>query len=421
MRHASPPDWLVLFTLWLMAFAVSSQFMVIAPLLPRISTQLGVPEGALGLLVAGYAAAVAVTAILMGPVSDRVGRRRMLLTGTGMMAVALVLHGLAFDFTSLLVVRTLAGVGGGVLTGAAAAYVGDHFPYERRGWALGWLTSGMAAGQILGVPLGALLADRIGFRVPFMVFGAVMALAWTAGRTFLPRPSVTPSSDRLSLAGGLRHYRALLGRRGAGAGALVYLTIFTGSALFTVYFPTWLEASRSVTADQVAVVFSIGGVATILFGPVSGRFSDVVGRRIVVVGASLSLALLLGVTPWAVGGVWSAAALFFVLMGMIAARSGALDALLTEVVAGEHRGALMSLLMATGQVGFGAGGALAGWLYGAFGYPAAASGAAIAAAAVAVIAWRFLPEPQQAAFAATRLHPGRARILCRSVGRPDER
>ena len=379
-----------------MVFSVSSQFLVIAPLLPRMVEELAVPAASLSVLVSGYALAVGLVAVVMGPVSDRVGRRRMLLAGTAAMAVALALHGFARDFPTLFAVRVLAGAGGGVLTGAAAAYVGDYFPYQRRGWALGWVATGMAAGQILGVPMGALIADRAGFRIAFLLFGATMAVACATVWAWLPQPEVERTPDRVSLGGGLRHYGALLARPGVAPGAGAYLGVYIGTALYTVYLPTWLEASRGTTPAQVAAVFVAGGVATLLTGPRAGRLSDRVGRRVVVICASLGVALLVALTPWIVAGVWSASAVFFLLMALIAARSGALDALLTEIVPGTQRGSMMSRMMATGQLGFGAGGALTGAVYAAMGYEGNATLAAGAAVGVALIAWRFLPEPHAA-------------------------
>lgn len=376
-----------------MVFSVSSQHMIIAPLLPRIGEQLGVPEPRLSMLVTGYSVAVGIVAVVMGPISDRLGRRRMLLAGTAAMAVALGLHGLARGYQSLLGARILAGAGGGVLTGAAAAYVGDHFPYQRRGWALGWVMSGMAAGQILGVPIAALLADRVGFRTPFLFFAATMATACAVAWMWLPQPAVERSADAVTVRGGLRHYRALLARGPVAAAAAAYLAIFAATALYTVYFPAWLEATHGISPGQVAAVFAAGGTATLLAGPRAGRLSDQLGRRSVVIRASVGAALLIALTPFAVRGAWSAALLFFLLMALIAARSGGLDALLTELVPGGQRGSMMSLMMAIGQIGFGAGGALAGAVYGAVGYEGNAWLAAGAGLAVALIAWRWLPEP----------------------------
>ena len=101
------PDWLILLILWLVMFTVSSQFLIIAPLLPRIEVTLGVDPSWLGYLVTAYAAAVGSFAIVAGPVSDRFGRRRILQLGTAGFAGALLLHGFADSFASMLAILSL--------------------------------------------------------------------------------------------------------------------------------------------------------------------------------------------------------------------------------------------------------------------------------------------------------------------------
>ena len=119
--------------------------MIIAPILPQIGDDLGIADAALGTLVSVYSLMVGIFAILSGPVSDRIGRRRILLVGCGAMTVALILHTLVSDYASFLTVRMFAGMAGGMLSGAAVSYIGDYFPYERRGWATGWVMSGSAS------------------------------------------------------------------------------------------------------------------------------------------------------------------------------------------------------------------------------------------------------------------------------------
>jgi predicted MFS family arabinose efflux permease len=391
--RASASDRLILGALWLMVFSVSSQFLIIAPTLPRIAEQLGVSPARLSPLVTGYALAVGGVALLMGPVSDRFGRRRMLLMGTAALSASLALHGLARDYPALLAVRVLAGASGGILTGAAAAFVGDHFPYERRGWANGWVLSGLAAGQILGVPLGAVLADRMGFRAPFLVFALSTALAFGLIWRFLPRPRTPRAGSALSIRGALRHYAALVSRREVAAAAGAYFATYLATALYVVYLPEWLERALGATPGQAAAVFAFGGAAILLAGPRAGRLSDRVGRRPVVVGASLGTAALMLGTPWLVVDVRVAYAVFFALMTLVAARAGPLDALLSEIVGEGQRGSLMSLMMAVGQLGFGLGAMAAGATYSSLGYAGNSTGAAAAALLLAGLVWRFLPEP----------------------------
>ena len=394
-RERRPHPWLVLASLWLLVFSVTSQTMILAPILPRIAEQLRVSEARLSVVATGYAVAVAAVALVAGPVSDHVGRRRMLLAGAAAMAVGLALHAAARGLGGLLLVRVLTGAGGGVLTGATGAYVGDYFPPERRGWANGWVMSGMAAGQVLAVPLGTLLAARWGFRVPFLGFAAAMALAWAMVWAFVPQPDVELCRDRITpryLAG---HYRALVRRRDAAASVGVQAGIFLGTALYVLYLPAWLEGSRGATAGGTALLFAAGGAATVAAGPAAGRLSDRLGRKRLVLGASLALAAAMLATPALVRGMPAAYALFSLAMALFATRAAPFQALQAELVPDEQRGALMSLSMAAGQAGAGVGGALAGAAYALRGYPATAALAAASSLAVAALVWKLLPETRR--------------------------
>jgi predicted MFS family arabinose efflux permease len=132
-RDTSP--FLVVFSLWLLVFSASSQIMIISPILPQIGEELSIPDTLLGTLITAYSLMVGLFAIISGPISDRFGRRRILIMGTGIMTVALICHYLVVDYYSFLAVRIFAGSAGGILSGAAVSYIGDYFPYSRRGWA----------------------------------------------------------------------------------------------------------------------------------------------------------------------------------------------------------------------------------------------------------------------------------------------
>jgi predicted MFS family arabinose efflux permease len=385
---------LVLFALWLMVFASGSQVMLIAPIFPRIREQLDVAEAALGTLVAVDAIMLGTMALIAGPISDRVGRRHILLAGTGMMTVALALHALAFDYVSLLVVRALAGAAGGVLSGAAVAYVGDFFPYRHRGWANGWVMTGMAFGHIIGIPAGTVLAATLGFRVPYLAFAGVMAATFLLVWRVVPQPDVSRSTGRLTIGGAVRSYITLLRTPAILAAVVTFAVTFLGNSLFVIYLPTWLEDSVGATPTQVAGLFLVGGVANVLTGPRAGRFSDRVGRRRVIISATIGMSLMILVLTWVVRSVATAYVVFAMTMMLMAMRIGPFQALLTQLVPAEQRGSLMSLTVGTGQLGFALGSVLAAVTYAGAGYGSSTALAALFLVATAWIVWRHLPEPE---------------------------
>ncbi len=392
----SPPKaspGLIVFALWLLVFAASSQIMIITPILPRIGEELGIGESALGTLVSAYSIMVGIFALVAGPVSDKIGRRRILLLGTAIMTGALLMHHFVVGYYSFLAVRVGAGCAGGILSGSAVSYIGDYFPYNRRGWATGWVMSGMAFGQIAGIPLGIVLAGSYGFKAPFYLFAGAMAATFVLIWFRVPQPDVQLAAGRLTVASAVRNYRAMLARSDIAAATLAYFTMFLGVSFFVVYLPYWLEQDLGASPNAIATLFVVGGIANVLTGPQAGKLSDRIGRKRIIIMSSVGLSLVMLLTTVLVREFWAAYVLYFVLMVLVAARISPFSALLTALVSDERRGSLMSMTIALGQIGFAVGAAAAGPLYSRLGF---ASNTVVAAAAVMVMAGivaYLVPEP----------------------------
>lgn len=384
----------ILFTLWLLVFSASSQLMIVVAMLPEIGEQLSISTAQQGLLVSSYAATVGVFALVAGPVSDKFGRRRMLLAGSGLMTAALALHAVPGGYTMLLAARTLAGAAGGALSGAAVAYVGDYFQYERRGWANGWVMSGIAAGQIAGVPLGALLAERFGFRTPFLVFAATMGATFLLIFKFVPQPDVKLDKRKLTVSSALEEYFSLLKQNDIRVAATVFALLFFSMALYITYLPAWLTEYRQGTPSRIAWLFFVGGVASVITGPIVGKLSDKLGRKPLILASSLGLVILMGGATFFIQQFWLAFPVFFFSSVLLAARMSPFQALLSALVPSERRGALMSLTVALGQIGFAAGATLAGIIYSQMNYRTDTFAGAGIALIVAALIWRRLPEPK---------------------------
>ena len=367
--------------------------MIISPILPQIGEELSIADTLLGTLITAYSLMVGFFAIISGPISDRIGRRRILLIGTAIMTVSLAVHFFVADYISFLAVRVFSGVGGGILSGAAVSYVGDYFPYHRRGWALGWVMSGSAFGQIFGIPLGVVLAGRYGFKSPFYVFALTMAVTFVLLWVRLPQPPILPREGQLTLRGAVSDYWGMLRQREIAAASAAFFMMFLGVSLFIVYFPTWLERSLGFTANQIATLFLVGGVANVLTGPQAGRLSDKVGRRVIVLLSCVGLSLVMLATTLLIKSQWVAYPLFFFTMVLVAMRISPFSALLTALVPDQSRGSLMSLTVALGQVGFGLGGALAGPFYARFGYSSNTVIGAISVLGMGLMVWFLVPEP----------------------------
>jgi predicted MFS family arabinose efflux permease len=336
---------------------------------------------------------VGLFAIISGPISDWIGRRRILLVGTGIMAISLACHFLVYDYLSFLAVRLFSGIAGGVLSGAAVSYIGDYFPYNRRGWALGWVMSGSAFGQIFGIPMGVVLAGQFGFRAPFYLFAATMALTFILLWTRLPQPPMGKREGKLTVMGAISDYWAMLQQKSIAAACVAFFLMFLGVSVYIVYFPTWLKSSLGFSTNQIATLFLVGGIANVLTGPQAGRLSDKIGRKLIVLLSCVGLFFVMLATTFIVQSLWVAYPLFFVTMVLVAMRISPFSALLTALVPDKNRGSLMSLTVALGQVGFGLGGAVAGPLYAGLGYASNTLLGAVSVLGMGLMVWFLVPEP----------------------------
>jgi len=282
-----------------------------------------------------------------------------------------------------------------MLSGAAVSYVGDYFPYNRRGWANGWVMSGAAVGQIVGIPIGIILADQFGFRSAFLMFGASMVLATGLIYFYVPQPEVDRDVERLTIHRAISNYVELLRRPVVMAASAVYFLMFFSIGLYILFLPTWLENTLQVCGPEIASVFLVGGIANVVFGPAAGRLSDTAGRKPMIVLSCIGFSIIMVLTTYVIDSMWLAYVFFASSMIMVAMRLSPLQSLLTALVSDARRGSLLCLTVALGNIGFGIGGAVAGATYTNYGYVSNTVAAAIAILIVAVLVQAFLPEPSE--------------------------
>ena len=277
-------------------FAAVANNQIISPLLPDIIEVLQIGTEQAGFLVSVYAFAAAVTSFSLGPVSDRFGRKTLLMYGLAVFAMSTALCGAAWAYTSLLIFRALTGAAAGTLSLSITAFVGDYFPYERRGRAMGMVVSGYFAALIIGVPLGAFIASATSWRMVFYIFAAVAALLWIPQWRVIPnlKPSDTPSR---SLAQSLADYRRFLGQRGPSIAIVASFFISASTVGFITYVGAWLRDAYGLSTDRIGLIFLASGVVALIGSPVAGMISDRLGKRLVVVISSVVMAGCLAGIP----------------------------------------------------------------------------------------------------------------------------
>ncbi len=263
--------WALIGAACLGSFAATSSGTTRAPFLLDMARDLDVSMPLVANLVSLTATAWGITSALAGWLSDRVGRRPVLVSGLFALAVTLVGQALAGSFLWVAVWAAMGGGCAGAYTGVVFAEVSGRVPDSQRGRALGWVMSGRSLTLVVGVPLAAAVGSVIGWRGWLLCVGALALLAClslfvTVGRGTAGHLRTTRPSMRTALS---PRVMSLLGT--GVAERICY-------GLAAVYFATFLQATYHLSLVETAVplaVFALGNVGgTILGGQLADRLRD---------------------------------------------------------------------------------------------------------------------------------------------------
>lgn len=247
-------------------------------------------------------------ALVLGLYGDRAGRKAVLslalsimFAGTAILAFAPTYAAIGIGAPLLILVgRTLQGFSAGGEFGGAAAFLAEHGPQARRGETAAWLQASMGLSNIMGAVVAFTTAAlfthaqiaHFAWRIPFL-FGLLIALAglWMR-RTLQESPEFSQSTARRERPGGVLEELAVLFAQhwsslARAAGLSTLLTV--ASYVLVIFMPVYVQRTFHFTAQEAFAAALIGNV--LLAGACigSGILSDRVGRRLVLLGATVVL------------------------------------------------------------------------------------------------------------------------------------
>lgn len=261
------------------AFLVFFQSYLVAPLVPALAAELHAPLSRMGLLVPAYMLPYGISTLFYGPLSDRLGRRPVILSLLAMMVVTIAGVATAHTANELLAWRVLGGVASGGVIPIGLALLGDIFPYSERGRAIGWMFGAMAGGMAFGSTLGALLNPLIGWRAEFLITALLAAITLGFGVRFRAGMQGVFEAQPMRLAEVMRGYLQLFRNPRAAKG---YTFIFLNGMFHSGVF-SWLGlyfSRRYGLGDTGIGLALLGyGVPGMILGPVIGKLADRIGRK----------------------------------------------------------------------------------------------------------------------------------------------
>jgi multidrug resistance protein len=330
-------------------------FGIIVPILGRYAERFGANGLQVGLMFASFSVAQMVFAPILGRISDKVGRKPVIVFSLIGTAVGSFVTGAAGALWVLFLGRILDGASGASVAVAQGA-VADIAPPEQRARLMGMLGAAFGVGFVVGPALGGLAALG-GPHVPFYLAGSIAAVNAVAAMIRLPETK--PDTSHITE----KHQRGTALSPALKRFALVGFLSMLGFAGFEATFSIWGEKQFGFTEGSASIVFVFVGVTLVavqggLIGPLTQRLGS---RKLLRIGLSLVAVglLLLGLSnTWPLLFV----ALFLLSLGQgMSGPSG--SALVAELAPVERRGEAIGYQQSTAAFGRVAGPVMAGALF----------------------------------------------------------
>ncbi len=370
---------------------------IISPILPELSDFFDVNIASVGSAVTVYSVVGAIWALIIGPLADRFGRLLFLQLAAAVMAGACAMAYLADLFPIFLLSRGIAGIAGATISVCIIAQIADMFPFEKRGKAMGFVGAIYAVAAVGGAPIGAIIAGKYGWPMLYAVaFFVSLFLAasmyFAAGKQMRPLKKSGQEKKQTvkqRLLQPLKEYRLFIIHSNTRNGLILAVMISATATAVITYLGAWFVRDFSMKTEEMAPVYLSLGGSTIIGSLFGGWLSDKIGKQMLVGLGSIFLAMVLfcsifvsnfiGIYGFCVGGGF-----------IIAMREGPYQALITELVKAEERGAYIALKSTAAKTGIAVAASFGGFLFEQFGFFAVANFAGICSLTAGFIVFRAL-------------------------------
>ncbi|MBB6669127.1 MFS transporter [Cohnella nanjingensis] len=277
---------------------------LVIPILPDLLQLFGAGGQAAGYLVSCFGLTQFLFSPIAGKLSDRYGRKPMILTGLLLFAISNFLAAIAGDLSFLFVSRLIGGMGSAALVPAIMAYVADITTDEERSKAMSWLGASMSSGFIIGPGAGGLLAE-LGIKGPFYASAMIGLLAMACSLKLLPE-SLSPSIRLTRLQAKERRENvfrqlALSVRSSYFILLLIVFATTFGLTHFEAIFPLFVVQGYGFTTRDIAILITVCSLIgtfnqVVLTNRINHRFGEkrIVGIMLLLSAVSLACLLLSG-------------------------------------------------------------------------------------------------------------------------------
>ena len=283
-----------LYIIWIAQFFAVGGISLVLPFLPLFIRELGVASIEDERIWSGWAYAGPfllsfLSTPIWGTLGDKYGRKVMTVRAIFGLGITQILVGFSQTPFQLVLFRLIQGILSGFIP-AALSLVSANTPKERSGYVLGVLQTSTATGSIIGPLIGATLATFFGFRIIFFINAATCIFIGLFIIWGFKEISTVSKEEKYHTI--IDNFKYIMTKKYILVMLFVFLLAQTGIVSNSPIFTLFIESISSNTinlATTAGIVFSIAGVANVIFAPIWGKKNDQHGAK-----RNLSIALFLG-------------------------------------------------------------------------------------------------------------------------------
>ncbi len=260
------------FSTFFLRVAFGALLLIIAKYVPCETAYEGLLNVAI--IAVPYPLAEMLTANYFGMLSDRIGRKRVIVAGTSLAAAIVLVYTLSNNVWYLATLHGIHGIGAAATIAPAIAMIADHADTCDRGRQMGWFDYATFLGYIIGAVVGGFLIDLVGAKVGFIIMASVLTSSALMLQLLVKKEHVRVKSESLM---GLKSLKQVFRIREVRLMFPIWLIIATLLGLAITYLPR-IMLSADVSGSTIGILFGAAGIALGLFQPFWGKVSDIVGR-----------------------------------------------------------------------------------------------------------------------------------------------
>ena len=352
---------IILLLLALVNFTNIMDVMIMMPLADLFIEKFGISTGEFSLLISSYGIAAFFSSLCGVFLLDKFDRRKSLLFIYAGFVVGTFLCGLAPNYVSLLVIRFITGLFGGIIGALALSIISDVYKFKERGQAIGALMAAFSAAAALGVPAGFYFAtvSALSWRLPFFVIAGIGVVLWILAYYKFP-------SIKIDIADHVDYspyelLRKIFGDKNIVNALVLGVVIIFGHFLIIPFITPFMTRNVGFEQLDITYIYLVGGLLTVVTAPFIGKLTDKYGVIpvffTVMIISFVPVIWLTNMGPTAIPQALVVTSLFFVF------GSGRMlppQSLITGAVGPDLRGSFMSLKSALQQLSIAAAAAVGG-------------------------------------------------------------